>query len=199
MADATLTPVFKAELRAILAGLDVDCDADTFSQNYQVMWKGLGAALDEVDAKDAEIEAGKTLIDRLIREAQFWSGEARAHKGTVHEAYQAVSGATGEPGNWNGAVPIVNALRDLRDRADKAEVALAEVKATILATSFFRPGVFEQDLRLHPRYRALVNEGDMRTVYVNEGSWIMFEILRDQLRAEADAPTAPATQGVTPP
>lgn len=52
------------------------------------------------------IAAKDALIERLKLEAQAHAGEARTANATIGEIYQAISGATGEPGNWNGAEPV---------------------------------------------------------------------------------------------
>ncbi len=44
--------------------------------------------------------------EHLKMQAQIWKGEARAQAATVRECYQACTGATGEPGDWNGAAPV---------------------------------------------------------------------------------------------
>lgn len=54
----------------------------------------------------AVLEAADELNARLKLEAQCHAQEARAANATVHEIYQVISGATGEPGNWNGAEPV---------------------------------------------------------------------------------------------
>lgn len=87
------------------------------------MRNALPALLDEIDRLTGERDAANALSDRLLMEAQCHAGEARAHKATVHEAYQIASGATGERGNWNGAGPI----RELADRAESAETRLADI------------------------------------------------------------------------
>jgi hypothetical protein len=46
--------------------------------------------------------------------------EAKGHKASLHEAYQAITGATGEPGNWNGAKPIIEAFRASERREQEA-------------------------------------------------------------------------------
>ena len=53
--------------------------------------------------------------DALTQQAQIWKQEAETQKATVHECYQVCTGATGEPGDWNGANPVreVVAQRDL--------------------------------------------------------------------------------------
>jgi hypothetical protein len=45
-------------------------------------------------------------------QAQIWKQEALAANHTIAEIYQAVTGATGEPGNWNGAEPVRRALAE---------------------------------------------------------------------------------------
>lgn len=59
--------------------------------------------------------------DNLRMQAESWAMEARAHKSSLHEAYQHITGATGEPGNWNGARPIVEAFDAANIRAEAAE------------------------------------------------------------------------------
>lgn len=66
------------------------------------------ALLDRV----AEAEA---LAERLKLEAQVHAQEARTANSTIYEIYQAVSGATGEPGNWNGAQPVIKRINELTD------------------------------------------------------------------------------------
>lgn len=77
-------------------------------------------ALAEKDARIAEL---RNLVDRLRLEAQIHAGEARGANATIHEAYQAVTEGKGEPGNWNGAVPIKEELARLRAQltASRAE------------------------------------------------------------------------------
>ena len=77
----------------------------------------------ELDAKDAEIAALRTRAetaererDWAIQQAQVWKQEARTQQATVYEGYQAVTGATGEPGDWNGAEPFKALVRE-RDEA----------------------------------------------------------------------------------
>ncbi|MGE0444523.1 MAG: hypothetical protein AB7P99_04790 [Vicinamibacterales bacterium] len=61
-----------------------------------------------------EADDARALAERLKVEAQAHAQEARTANATIAEIYQAVTGATGEPGNWNGARPVVEALRRLR-------------------------------------------------------------------------------------
>ena len=64
----------------------------------------------EIAELRAEIERLRGERDNAIQQAQAWKMEAMSHKSTVHQAYQHITGATGEPGNWNGANPIIAAL-----------------------------------------------------------------------------------------
>jgi hypothetical protein len=50
---------------------------------------------------------------QLIMQAQIWKQEARTANATIAEIYQLCSGATGEPGNWNGAEPVRQRLAEL--------------------------------------------------------------------------------------
>lgn len=54
----------------------------------------------------AENNRLRDLVETLKTQAQIHSGEARCHSSTVHEIYQLITGAKGEPAAWNGAVPV---------------------------------------------------------------------------------------------
>jgi|GEM_PF-3492462 len=56
--------------------------------------------------------------DAMKQQAQQWKMEAETHKSTVNECYQACTGSTGEPGNWNGANPVRELVKE-RDSALK--------------------------------------------------------------------------------
>jgi hypothetical protein len=65
---------------------------------------------------DQEVD---TLVERLRMEAQLHAQEARTANATIAEIYQTISNYRGEPGNWNGAIPVSNfvveVLQLLRD------------------------------------------------------------------------------------
>jgi hypothetical protein len=61
-----------------------------------------------------EIERLQSLVLRLRLEAQCHAQEARTANGTIAQTYQAVTGSTGEPGNWNGAEPVRAEIDRLR-------------------------------------------------------------------------------------
>jgi hypothetical protein len=93
-------------------------------------------AADALDTKDAENAALKAENHHLQTQAECWAMEARAHKSSLHEAYQAVTGATGEPGNWNGAAPIVACIAELRAQvASLTEQRDAAINTANLALS----------------------------------------------------------------
>jgi hypothetical protein len=87
----------------------------------------------------------------LIREAQQWKMEALAHKSSLHEAYQAVTQGRGEPGNWNGAQPIIQELERLRRGRDRM-IELLHVAADF---------IHENDLEgLEIEYDGVVCDGE---------------------------------------
>lgn len=69
------------------------------------------------------------LCERLKMEAQIHAQEARTANATIAEIYQIVTGATGEPGNWNGAGPVRAALSRLRDTQRVLVEALRKIAA----------------------------------------------------------------------
>jgi hypothetical protein len=64
---------------------------------------------------EAELQQARYLCDRLKLEAQCHEQEARTANATIAEIYQAVSGGSGEPGNWHGARPVIEALQQARE------------------------------------------------------------------------------------
>jgi hypothetical protein len=79
--------------------------------------------LAELEAENEKLSEQKA---QLIIQAQSHKIEARAQRATVHEVNQAVSGATGEKGDWNGAVPVRDRIAELTERAEKAEAKVKE-------------------------------------------------------------------------
>jgi hypothetical protein len=58
------------------------------------------------------------IVQKLKLEAQGHAQEARTANSTIAEIYQHVTEHSGEPGNWNGAVPVAAELRRLRSALD---------------------------------------------------------------------------------
>ena len=76
----------------------------------------------------AENEALKAERDSLKMEAQIQAQEARTANATIAEIYQVITGSTGEPGNWHGAVPVREAFTHTRTQLT-AERARADALA----------------------------------------------------------------------
>jgi hypothetical protein len=70
----------------------------------------IGEAQQAITDLSADLAALTSENANLRLQAESWAMEAKTHESSLHEAYQAVTGATGEPGNWNGARPIIEAL-----------------------------------------------------------------------------------------
>lgn len=70
---------------------------------YRAMWNAAPAVEAEPCSRCAELEAR---AEHLKLEAQIHAQEARTANATIAEIYQAIRGASGEPGNWNGAKPV---------------------------------------------------------------------------------------------
>lgn len=69
--------------------------------------------------------------DALKMQAQVHAQEARTANSTINEIYQAISGATGEPGNWHGAEPVREAFAKLRQERDALREALVESRRIV--------------------------------------------------------------------
>ena len=90
-------------------------------------------AITALDALRTALTEALALSDRLRQEAEIHAQEARTMKAIVHEAYQVATGATGEPGNWNGAQPIRDALERVRKEARREGMEEAAQRADQLA------------------------------------------------------------------
>lgn len=75
----------------------------------------------ELTAARDEVEKLRAKADKCEREARQWRQEARTQSDIVAKIYQAVTGKKGEPGDWNGAVPVVAELERLRGRVAALE------------------------------------------------------------------------------
>lgn len=67
----------------------------------------------------------RDLVDKIILEARIHAGEASAANATIYEIYQLLTGATGEPGNWNGADPA----RSYVETTNRYREALRDIAA----------------------------------------------------------------------
>lgn len=81
-----------------------------------------------IEALLADRDRLRDLVDRLKLEAQIHAGEARCQTATVHECYQAASGATGERGTWHGANPVRERIEALEADRDRMRDALKRWK-----------------------------------------------------------------------
>lgn len=114
----------------LILGEDDECSI-TFGQIYAslfwsaaVMCKSEEDELERLRAQVAELEDQK---EAVIQQAQIWRQEARTMRNIVAECYQAVTGSAGEPGDWNGAKPVREAISELKGGRDKIESALKKM------------------------------------------------------------------------
>ena len=114
-----------------------------------------------LEAEKKRADEAEALTERLKREAVQHAQEARTANATIAEIYQAVTGGTGEPGNWHGAEPIKAELTRLREenecyreaargqlvivntassRVKELEAVVARMDAALREIAFKRPG-----------------------------------------------------------
>ncbi len=72
----------------------------------------------------------RDLMDKLILEARIHAGEAKAANATIYQIYQLLTGATGEPGNWNGAEPARSYV-EMTNRYREALEAIASCQSVV--------------------------------------------------------------------
>ena len=90
-----------------------------------------GSTLDELMEQADVCLTGSDLmelVDKLKLEAQMNAQEARTANATIAEIYQAVTGSTGEPGNWHGAKPVVEELGRLREEVEALNQRVQELE-----------------------------------------------------------------------
>ncbi len=73
----------------------------------------------QIEKLTSSVKEFEALTARLQSEAEIHAQEARTHRATVHEIYQIVTGKTGEPGNWNGAEPVRQRIKELEAERDR--------------------------------------------------------------------------------
>ena len=151
-----------------------DIAVEAAEAKAEALAERLKAANDAADLIAIEREAWKAKAEALERErdalrlqAECWAMEAKGHKASLHEAYQAVTGATGEPGNWNGARPIIEAITELRASLSTSEGKLEKIvsltggllaaaKRLVEIADRIQPGAGDQDIH---EILALLDDG----------------------------------------
>ena len=83
--------------------------------DYQI---GLDEGRRDIQTRITELEA---LSERLKQEAQIHAMEARTANATIHEIYQLITGATGEPANWHGAEPVREYIASMKAQLTDAQ------------------------------------------------------------------------------
>ena len=86
------------------------------------------AALEDLSRRLAECES---INANLRLQVDVWACEADTQKSTVHECYQIVTGAKGEPGDWSGSKPVREAFNELKARAEAAEARVKELEEAL--------------------------------------------------------------------
>ena len=100
------------------------------------------------------IESLRAERDHLKQQAKIHADEARGANDTIYKIYQAVTGATGEPGNWNGAKPVIDALTALRAERDAGdEFKILDVSAGNRAVWFNKKHPLATYLDIRPEVR----------------------------------------------
>jgi hypothetical protein len=91
----------------------------------QWAYDGFLAARELSRQTEAEL---RDLADRLKLEARIHAQEACTANTTIAEIYQLCTGATGEPGNWNGAEPVRKEIAAMCERVAELVAGLHKVR-----------------------------------------------------------------------
>lgn len=96
------------------------------------------ALLSALEAEKKRADEAEALAERLKREAAQHAQEARTANATIAEAYQAVTGGAGEPGNWHGAEPIVAEITRLREENERYREGARRAHVVVVNTASSR-------------------------------------------------------------
>jgi len=116
------------------------------------------ALLSALEAEKKRADEAEALVERLKREAVQHAQEARTANATIAEIYQAVTGGTGEPGNWQGAEPIKAELTRLREENERYREAARRAHVVVVNTPSSRIKELEAEV---VRLRGVVEEADI--------------------------------------
>lgn len=126
MADSLVISTGMAQATAsALRGLADQLDAVTEARDNAVESAKYTADLCTQALADLKIVTAER--DAVLQQAQQWKQEARTQASIVRECYQACTGKTGEPGDWNGAKPI----QELAAERDAARIMLNKQVAVL--------------------------------------------------------------------
>ena len=126
--------------------------------------------LERLRAQVAELEDQK---EAVIQQAQIWKQEARTMQNTVAECYQAVTGSTGEPGDWNGAKPVREAISELKGERDRSLSKVRELSSAMLSVN-------------RSRHERIMINGDDQPCYWQREEWVKWIVeLATRARDEA--------------
>lgn len=92
-----------------------------FDAETDVAFKDLDTAIENLQA---DLAAAERRAEHILQQAQGWKFEAVAHRSIVCEIYQLLTGATGEPGTWNGAAPVRDFLAKVERLVFAARIVL---------------------------------------------------------------------------
>ncbi|SDF71912.1 Protein of unknown function [Onishia taeanensis] len=99
---------------------------------------------DKYDALAEKLEAVRL-------EAKTHAQEARTQRSTVHEIYQLVTGASGEPGDWHGVKPIRELVAERFARGNHLDMVAHMHRQIAFSTRTFGPGERQQGVIDHIR------------------------------------------------
>jgi len=84
----------------------------------------LDRVLSQLQVAEAERDSWRRVAERCRSEAVGHAMEAETANNTIYRIYQAITGSKGEPGNWNGAQPVIEYVR-------AAEAEVSKLKAQV--------------------------------------------------------------------
>lgn len=127
----------------------------------------------ELDEAVKELERLRTENEALMQQAQIWKQEARTIQNTVAECYQSVTGSTGEPGDWNGAKPVREAISELKQERDRSLSKVRELSSAMLSVN-------------RSRHERIMIDGDDEPCYWQREEWVKWIVeLATRARDEA--------------
>jgi len=151
----------------------VDQELSEFNHDEEDLAYELAYTRYTLAREELETERLRTENEALMQQAQIWKQEARTMQNTVAECYQAVTGSTGEPGYWNGAKPVREAISELKGERDRLRGQIQELSSAMLSLN-------------RSRHQRIMIDGDDEPCYWQREEWVKW-IVEIATRARDEA------------
>ena len=100
-------------------------------EHHTLLWNCCEQSAGYLRSLANQVQALKIELAAVLQQTQQWKQEARTQASIVRECYQACTGSTGEPGDWNGADPVRKLVAERDTYKKDAEKWASKVMAVV--------------------------------------------------------------------